>query len=107
MIVCFLDYGSGLRAGLGMASTVRANDRINLYPATPIRLATMLRPWTITGQGWDYSLGRHFRSPPRTRMCQPCRALEKAVGYGDRRSRAAFQKILGLINDLRRRPVPA
>ena len=52
MIVSLLDYGSGLCAGLAMASTVRASDRINLYPAAPIRLATMLHTWTIV-QRWD------------------------------------------------------
>ena len=31
-----------------MGSRFRANDRINLYPAAPIRLATMLHTWTIT-----------------------------------------------------------
>ena len=31
-----------------MISLFRANDRINLYPAAPIRLATMLNAWTIT-----------------------------------------------------------
>ena len=28
------------------------DDRINLYPAAPIRLATMLYARTIAGQGW-------------------------------------------------------
>ncbi len=31
-----------------MSSMFRASNRINLYPAAPIRLATMLRAWTIT-----------------------------------------------------------
>jgi hypothetical protein len=31
---------------------VSCEDRINLYPAVPIRLATMLRAWTIV-QRWD------------------------------------------------------
>ncbi len=31
---------------------VSCEDRINLYPAAPIRLATMLRAWTISC-GWD------------------------------------------------------
>jgi hypothetical protein len=38
-------------AGLAMISMFRANDRINLYPAAPIRLATMLNTWTITKRG--------------------------------------------------------
>jgi hypothetical protein len=57
MSVSFVDYGSELSAGLAMDSTVRANDRINLYPAAPIRLATMLRTWTITGQGMGLIFG--------------------------------------------------
>jgi hypothetical protein len=31
---------------------VSCEDRINLYPAAPIRLATMLRAWTIV-ERWD------------------------------------------------------
>ncbi len=31
---------------------VSSEDRINLYPAAPFRLATMLRAWTIS-RGWD------------------------------------------------------
>jgi hypothetical protein len=31
---------------------VSCEDRINLYPAAPIRLATMLRAWTIAKR-WD------------------------------------------------------
>ncbi len=38
-----------------MRSMCRARDRINLYPAAPIRLATMLRAWTITEQGMELS----------------------------------------------------
>ena len=34
-----------------MSSVFRASDRITLYPAAPIRLATMLYTWTITGRG--------------------------------------------------------
>jgi len=31
---------------------VSCEDRINLYPAAPIRLATMLNAWTIAEVGW-------------------------------------------------------
>jgi hypothetical protein len=48
MTVSSVDYAFVARAGLAMSSMFRANDRINLYPAAPIRLATMLRTWTIT-----------------------------------------------------------
>ena len=42
------------RALSGFCAEVRVSceDRINLYPAAPIRLATMLRTWTIV-QRWD------------------------------------------------------
>ena len=43
-----------------MSSMSRTSDRINLYPAAPIRLATMLRAWTITEQG----MGLIFTSAP-------------------------------------------
>ncbi len=43
MTVSFVDYAFVSRAGLAMSSMSRASDRINLYPAAPIRLATMLR----------------------------------------------------------------
>ena len=35
MGVSFVDYGCEFCSGLAIASTVRANDRINLYPAAP------------------------------------------------------------------------
>ena len=38
----------------------RASDRINLYPAAPIRLATMLRTWTIAERG----MGLIFSTAP-------------------------------------------
>ena len=41
-----------------MSSMFRANDRINLYPAAPIRLTTMLHTWTITIRG----MGLIFRT---------------------------------------------
>src|SRR5262249_45068362 len=34
------------------------DDRINLYPAAPIRLAKVLLAWTIVQEGWDSSLER-------------------------------------------------
>ena len=51
MMVFALGFGSEACAGLAMFSMVRAGDRINLYPAAPIRLATMVRTWTITTRG--------------------------------------------------------
>ncbi|MCZ6622904.1 MAG: hypothetical protein O7B35_01500, partial [Deltaproteobacteria bacterium] len=51
MTVSSVGYAFVPRAGLVMISRFRASDRINLYPAAPIWLATMLHPWTITGQG--------------------------------------------------------
>ena len=38
--------------GLEMRTMCRARDRINLYPAAPFRLATMLYAWIIT-ERWD------------------------------------------------------
>ncbi len=38
--------------GLEMRSMCRARDRINLYPAAPFQLATMLNAWIIT-ERWD------------------------------------------------------
>ncbi len=58
MTVSFLGYVFELWAGLAMSSVFRANDRINLYPAAPIRLATMLHTWTITKRG----MGLIFRT---------------------------------------------
>jgi len=51
MVVSFVGCTFVSRAGLAMSSVFRANDRINLYPAAPIRLATMLHTWTIGEQG--------------------------------------------------------
>ena len=36
-------------SGLGDVVHVSSEDRINLYPAAPIRLATMLNAWIIAG----------------------------------------------------------
>jgi len=36
------------------------DNRINLYPAAPIRLAKVLLAWTIVQEGWDSSLGRQI-----------------------------------------------
>ena len=60
MTVSFVGYVFVPRAGLAMSSMSRASDRINLYPAAPIRLATMLRAWTITERG----MGLIFTSAP-------------------------------------------
>src|SRR5262245_20680614 len=45
------------------------DNRINLYPAAPIRLAKVLLAWTIVQEGWDSSLERQSgksRSAKRT-----------------------------------------
>ena len=57
MTVFSLGYAFELWAGLAMSSVFRANDRINLYPAAPIRLATMLHTWTITKRGMGLIFG--------------------------------------------------
>src|SRR5262245_52985847 len=36
------------------------DDRINLYPAAPIRLAKVLLAWTIAQEGWSTSCERHI-----------------------------------------------
>src|SRR6516162_2226621 len=36
------------------------DNRINLYPAAPIRLAKVLLAWTIVQEGWDSSLERQI-----------------------------------------------
>ncbi len=60
MTVSFVGYVFVPRAGLAMSSMFRASDRINLYPAAPIRLATMLHAWIITEQG----MGLIFTTAP-------------------------------------------
>ncbi len=60
MTFSFVGYAFVPRAGLAMSSMSRANNRINLYPAAPIRLATMLRTWTITEQGMGLFLYEAF-----------------------------------------------
>ena len=67
-------------AGLAMASLFRASDRITLYPAAPIRLATMLHTWTITERG----MGLIFwtaPSPRRHAVTHPTRQQAHAVGH--------------------------
>jgi hypothetical protein len=56
MMVSFVGCAFVSEAGLAMSSVFRANDRINLYPAAPIRLATMLHTWTITKRGMGLNL---------------------------------------------------
>ena len=51
MTVSSPGYAFKFWAGLAMIFLFRANDRLNLYPATPIRLATMLHTGTITKTG--------------------------------------------------------
>ena len=36
------------------------DNRINLYPAAPIRLAKVLLAWTIAQEGWGSSFERHI-----------------------------------------------
>ncbi len=50
----------------------RASDRINLYPAAPIRLATMLRTWIITEQGMGLIYGT-APSPSGSTVTHPTR----------------------------------
>ena len=56
----FLFFGSRVVSGSCDDVHVSCEDRINLYPAAPIRLATMLRAWTITEQG----MGLIFTTAP-------------------------------------------
>ncbi len=51
MTVSFVGHAFVPGAGVPMSSMSRASDRININPAAPIRLATMLHTWTITKQG--------------------------------------------------------
>jgi len=48
----FLFFGSRIVSGSCDDIHVSCEDRINLYPAAPIRLATMLNAWTIAEVGW-------------------------------------------------------
>ncbi len=48
----FLFFGSRVVSGSCDGIHVSCEDRINLYPAAPIRLATMLNAWTIAEVGW-------------------------------------------------------
>ena len=48
----FLFFGSRVVSGSDDDVHVTCEDRINLYPAAPIRLATMLNAWTIAEVGW-------------------------------------------------------
>ncbi len=51
-IIRFLFFGSRVVSGSCDDVHVSCEDRINLYPAAPIRLATMLNAWTIAEVGW-------------------------------------------------------
>ncbi len=48
----FLFFSSRVVSGSCDDVHVSCEDRINLYPAAPIRLATMLNAWTIAEVGW-------------------------------------------------------
>jgi hypothetical protein len=43
-------------AGLATKSDGACDNRINLYPAAPIRLAKVLLAWTIAQEGWGSSI---------------------------------------------------
>ena len=53
----------------------RANDRINLYPAAPIRLATMLYTWTLTKR-WTGLIFTTAVSPSGHAVTHPTRQQE-------------------------------
>ncbi len=74
MTVFSLGYDTEACAGLAMFSMVRASDRITLYPASPIRLATMLRTWTITEQGMGLIFGTAPK-PSGSTVTHPTRQL--------------------------------
>ena len=46
--------------GLATKSHGACDNRINLYPAAPIRLAKVLLAWTIAQEGWGSSLERQI-----------------------------------------------
>ena len=62
-----------------MSSVFRANDRINLYPAAPIRLATMLHTWTITKRGMGLIFGT-APSPSGHSVTHPTRQQTPPLG---------------------------
>ena len=79
MTVSFVGYAFVPRAGLAMSSMFRASDRINLYPAAPIRLATMLRAWTITEQGMGL-ISTSAPSPSGRTVTHPTRQQAPLLG---------------------------
>ncbi len=79
MTVSSLGYVFELWAGLAMSSIFRANDLINLYPAAPIRLATMLHTWTITKRGMGLIFGT-APSPSRHSVTRPTRQQTPPLG---------------------------
>ncbi len=79
MTVSSLGYVFEFWAGLAMSSMFRANDRINLYPAAPIRLATMLHTWTITEQGMGLIFGT-APSPSGHSVTHPTRQQAPPLG---------------------------
>ena len=68
----FLFFGSRVVSGSCDDVHVSCEDRINLYPAAPIRLATMLYTWTITGRGMGLILWT-APSPRRHAVTHPTR----------------------------------
>ena len=79
MTVSSVGYAFVPGAGLAMSSMFRANDRINLYPAAPIRLATMLRAWTITKRGMGLIFGT-APSPSGHSVTHPTRQQTPPLG---------------------------
>ena len=58
---------------------VSCEDRINLYPAAPIRLATMLHTWTITKRGMGLIFGT-APSPSGHSVTHPTRQQTPPLG---------------------------
>ena len=68
------------------------DDRITLYPAAPLRLATLLHARTIAREGWGSSSQRqigeaksamgfasHASDPPNDRLSLQCRSVTQVT----------------------------
>jgi hypothetical protein len=69
--------------GFSVDAHVGCDDRISLYPAAPLRLATMLYAWTIAPAGRDSSLARQTgwarsANPHNSHTSDPPDAPERA-----------------------------
>ncbi len=69
-----------------MSSVSRCEDRINLYPAAPIRLATMGRAWTIWIQARIIPPRNLDRQKPAV-LAQLKGTMERLFARGGRRGR--------------------